>query len=393
MANTTQSDYDRFPKHMHGGPVMAAHIAKYAARGTYDLLPNEILWRDLQPFLLTKGYRLRPRYEPGWSAPWIGTDVSPNYFEESRHSVLPNVIDARRVSDDALVAIKWIPDAEHTRDEIDIMRFLTSPEMLQDPDNHCVPLLTTFTNPDMPDGVFTVTPWLADLHGVPLENVNDVVDMMLQTLSGLAFLHRHNVAHRDCTGWNIMQDVSSMFFDRRNHPMNPAFSEDMQELLPCRSRAESRVRYYFIDFGISTRFSGPGPHLVTGEIGRDPSAPELSDVIPYDPFKLDVYLLGNYFLNSVLAKYINLEFLRPLLLEMTRPNPLDRPTAAEALRRLHAVAREPSTISFGWYLIQRNYTYPQRVIFGAACLARQCAMHVRSCIRGSNALSFGRRLP
>ncbi|KZV79513.1 hypothetical protein EXIGLDRAFT_585564, partial [Exidia glandulosa HHB12029] len=119
---------------------------------------------------------------------------------------------------------------------------------------------------------------------------------------------------------------------------------------------------FFIDFGISTRFTGPGPHLVTGEIGRDPSAPELSDEIPYDPFKLDVYLLANYFLNSFLGKYTNLEFLRPLLLDMTHPNPLARPTAAEALQRLQAVAREPYGISFRWCLIKRNYTYPERVV-------------------------------
>lgn len=59
-------------------------------------------------------------------------------------------------------------------------------------------------------------------------------------------------------------------------------------------------RYYFIDFGISTRFEGPGPYRVTGCIGRDPSPPELSETVPYDPFKLDVYVLGNHFIQDYL---------------------------------------------------------------------------------------------
>ena len=85
-----------------------------------------------------------------------------------------------------------------------------------------------------------------------------------------------------------------MFSGLRRHPLHPAFSEDMLDLLPYKSRAQSNVRYYFIDFGISTRVTGPGPYLVTGQNGRDPSAPELSDDVPYDPFKVDIFVLGNF---------------------------------------------------------------------------------------------------
>ena len=31
----------------------------------------EIPWRDRQPFLLQRGYVLRPRYHPGWVASWV----------------------------------------------------------------------------------------------------------------------------------------------------------------------------------------------------------------------------------------------------------------------------------------------------------------------------------
>lgn len=53
------------------------------------------------------------------------------------------------------------------------------------------------------------------------------------------------------------------------------------------------VRYYFVDFGMSRRFEPGEPRLMTGGMGAVRSAPELSLVVPCDPFKLDVYLLGN----------------------------------------------------------------------------------------------------
>lgn len=61
------------------------------------------------------------------------------------------------------------------------MRFLSSPDMLADPQNHCNPLLETFTNPEDPNGIFIVMPWLNDIIIHPLAYVHDVVDMMLQT--------------------------------------------------------------------------------------------------------------------------------------------------------------------------------------------------------------------
>jgi hypothetical protein len=56
-----------------------------------------------------------------------------------------------------------------------------------------------------------------------------------------------------------------------------------------------RIKYFYIDFGLST-YHGPGsPKVALGTFGRDRDAPELSNTIPYDPFKLDVRILGNVF--------------------------------------------------------------------------------------------------
>lgn len=50
------------------------------------------------------------------------------------------------------------------------------------------------------------------------------------------------------------------------------------------------VRYYFIDFGLATR----GENSVVGVDGLIRS-PELSDCVPYDPYKLDIFILGRLY--------------------------------------------------------------------------------------------------
>lgn len=77
------------------------------------------------------------------------------------------------------------------------------------------------------------------------------------------------------------------------HPVQLERSPDMKTSHVFVRRGLIPVRYYFVDFGMSTRFLPGEPRLVTGELGRDRDAPELSDTIPYDPFKLDVFILGN----------------------------------------------------------------------------------------------------
>ena len=71
---------------------------------------------------------------------------------------------------------------------------------------------------------------------------------------GLAFLHEHNVAHRDCTSRNLMMDGRDLFPDGW-HPQASYRLPDGKYLMkdenPSRT-AVGGVRYYFVDFGIST---------------------------------------------------------------------------------------------------------------------------------------------
>ena len=97
----------------------------------------------------------------------------------------------------------------------------------------------------------------------------------------------------DCAGSNIMMDANTLF-PLGYHPVNHDFLPDNSGLAPYGSRALASVKYYYIDFGISS-YLPPHVHpkLVVGRFGRDQHVPELSDNIPYDPFKVDICIIGN----------------------------------------------------------------------------------------------------
>lgn len=63
------------------------------------------------------------------------------------------------------------------------------------------------------------------------------------------------------------------------------------------------IAYYVIDFGLSQEYRDILPQNVTavGRYGQDKTVPELSDTVPYNPFKVDIYQLGNVSMKVVEA--------------------------------------------------------------------------------------------
>lgn len=88
---------------------------------------------------------------------------------------------------------------------------------------------------------------------------------------------------------------ASPIFPRGFHPViaskTPDFTTDAPYL--SRSAAPVPVRYYLADFDLSTRIPAGSPRRVVGAYGADKEVPELSEEVPYDPFKTDVFILGN----------------------------------------------------------------------------------------------------
>jgi hypothetical protein len=77
----------------------------------------------------------------------------------------------------------------------------------------------------------------------------------------------------------------------------------------CRSRLSvAPVDYFFIDFGLSTRFASREEwSLVMGSLGQNKTVPELSDTVPYDPFKVDIYQMGGVIQELVEVRMIQFE--------------------------------------------------------------------------------------
>lgn len=98
-----------------------------------------------------------------------------------------------------------------------------------------------------------------------------------------------------------MMDPTSMY-PKGFHPIQTDFLMDTRRPAPYvyRLGAFPPVKYYYIDFGLSSR-STPGkpPPLVLGLYGADREVPELSDTVPYNPFKVDIFMLGNVFKTAI----------------------------------------------------------------------------------------------
>ena len=102
---------------------------------------------------------------------------------------------------------------------------------------------------------------------------------------------------RDCALPNILMDGSAMF-PRSFHPVRDIFLPDSQKIAWYKSRTAVTVRYYFVDFGLSSHLPPDKAQQVVGVYGRDQDVPELSDDVPYDPFKTDIFIIGNMLRNE-----------------------------------------------------------------------------------------------
>ncbi|KZV73560.1 hypothetical protein PENSPDRAFT_602620 [Peniophora sp. CONT] len=313
-----------------------------------DLFSYEKPWRARQPWLLQRGYQLRPRFRQGWVPSWkkfmwlpswarIGR-LDPYKREDSvslEHGEV--IMDAVRLSDGAFVVMKLFSKRDHPY-ELEISEYFSSPELARDPRNHCVPILEAFDDPNDPDLTILVMPLLKRFDRPPFETVGELTACLTQVFEGLEFIHEHNVAHRDCSWPNIMMDAAPMY-PIPYHPSEQSQRRDWKGDVWHYSRTQRPVKYYLIDFGLSRRYDpAQGPPREFPIRPADKSVPEHQGalgLLPSDPFATDIYLLGNA-IRERFAKRCdseNLHFLEPLLSDMTQENPALRPNIHEASQR------------------------------------------------------------
>ncbi|KAI0040981.1 hypothetical protein FA95DRAFT_1502042 [Auriscalpium vulgare] len=327
------------------------------------LYSHEVRWRDRAYFLEGQGYLLRPRLRPGWQPSWVGTKK--HFFEVEDGISTPlrdHLIDATRLSDGKMVYIKRVQTGDL---ESRIAIKLSSDALRSDPRNHSVPILDTFVDSDDSHISYIVMPFLKPLDQPEFEYIGELLDFGEQILEGLSFLHDNGVAHRDCASPNIMMDASAMF-PKGFHPISQSFLPDKSGGAPSYSRLSAGVKYYFVDYGISSAFpldSVPASRLVVGRLGRDQEPPELSDTVPYDPFMVDIFVVGNIFRREYYDVPTNLDFLQPFVLAMTNPNPHARPSARELLEQWRLMQRSYSAVSRHWRIRLRGESILDRLVY------------------------------
>ncbi|KAJ7051155.1 hypothetical protein C8F01DRAFT_1340619, partial [Mycena amicta] len=282
----------------------------------------EKFWIKHQPLLLAKGYQLRPRYRQGLDPPSFRV-VCPKFHQRE------NVLDAIRISDGCKVVLRkiltWTP-------ELDIVRYLNNPDLLESPQNRTVRLLDVITLPDS-EVMLVVIPFLRLFDSPVFRHLQEVVECMRQYFEGLQFMHSHRIAHRDACKYNMMMDATNVI----PHDFHFTFDGTVNGSFASRTRWRDRcsvapVKYYFIDFGLSDYYE-EGLELArdVGILGQDKTVPELSDTLPYNPFQVDIYQLGNVFIDlSKKHPSISPHF-GALLEAMTRVDPNERPTAAHVV--------------------------------------------------------------
>ncbi|KAI0081937.1 hypothetical protein K474DRAFT_1681671 [Panus rudis PR-1116 ss-1] len=213
----------------------------------------------------------------------------------------------------------------------------STPPLSDNDKNHVVLVLDHFKDDENPEISYIVMPFLRDINNPLLEIVENVIGLCDQLLEGLVFLHEHGVAHRDCAYPNLMMDASALY-PLGHHPVNEDSLPDGGREAPVLPRSSAPLKYYCIDFGISVLIPPQvTTKLVLGTLGRDREVPELSQTVPYDPFKVDIYIIGNFLRRELHKKYTGLDFLTPLIESMTQENPSARPDAPAVLQQWQSI--------------------------------------------------------
>ncbi|KAF8520911.1 hypothetical protein BU17DRAFT_46124, partial [Hysterangium stoloniferum] len=151
------------------------------------------------------------------------------------------------------------------------------------------------------------------------------------------------VIHRDACWLNIMMDATNLIPQGFHHADTRSHDGNRYSEFNYKTRTSvAPVQYYFIDFGLSSRFSNfEDRRLVVGTGGQGRSVPELSSTVPYDPFSVDIYQVGGVIMELV-EIYYGLKVFRPLVMAMIQKDPALRPAASTSLLQFEYIVSKMS---------------------------------------------------
>ncbi|KAL4247867.1 hypothetical protein ABKN59_007473 [Abortiporus biennis] len=325
------------------------------------LLRTERRWRDIQPWLESKGYLLRPRYMPNWKPSWDDEETKLD-AEDSQINALLVVMDATRLSDGELVLLKLVNLSENP-DEVKTTEYFSAEPLKSHPRNHCVPLLDILAIPGRTSSdysVILVFPFLRRFQDPRMKTVGEVMEFIRQILEGLQFMHSCHFAHRDAMDLNIMMDPKSMY-PNMFHPIEKSLNRNFKGKAKHSTRTAQPAKYYLIDFGLSRMYDPKnGPPLDYPVLGGDKSVPEFKKHPrdQYNPFPTDIYYVGNMIQETFLDKTRGLEFMTTLVADMIQDDPSKRPDIDEVVRRFDVLLRQ-----LRWWTLRSRLVYNDETPF------------------------------
>ncbi|KAG5641368.1 hypothetical protein DXG03_005384 [Asterophora parasitica] len=316
------------------------------------------------------------------------------------------VLDAMRLSDGVIVCIKRINPKEIT-DEVKIANFLSSAELRKDAKNHCVGIWDTFRDPVLPKVEFIVMPPLRPYADPEFGAVGEVVDFVTQLievfslrppnslpasvenyLQGMEFMHKHLVAHGDLTTQNIMMDARPILPGGWHFVAQHCTQDGVTPISPL-ARIDYPVRYIIIDFDCSVWLAPGQPRLVRNFGGRDGDPPEYKNREPYDPFKIDVFTLGNMLYKDFFQVYEGLDFLAGLINYMKTADFRQRPDARASMKYWLDVRGRIDVGRARWRLQKRQETIGERVLYDTIAFAREGVHRMKRMFGGAESRTQG----
>ncbi|KAF9077720.1 kinase-like domain-containing protein [Rhodocollybia butyracea] len=353
------------------------------------LLETEKWWVDRFEFLKEKGYLLRPRYRPGWKPSY--KLIQYPLTEDGHYMLNHRVIDALRISDSSMVAIKRVRNITGeggiiaTCQEEDICALFSTSEHASHPSNHSIPLLEVLHIPGIEEEHLLVMPWMREPEDPHFRTVGEGLQFIKEVLEGIQYMHQNNVAHRDCSVNNMVMDARRMYPDGY-HPKKPSRTYDYKKRARHFSRTLVPPRYYLIDFGFSQKYEPSQERPLEYAIrsgGAEP--PEYKAGTPCDPFASDVFLLGNMIRVQFLdgdpelehSAVHGFESLRPLVNDMIQDDPEKRPQMDEVLSRFSNIVQSLSRWRLRSRAVKKDEFFFMKPFRGVDHLFWTCAMIAR----------------
>ncbi|KAJ3891694.1 hypothetical protein GG344DRAFT_76683 [Lentinula edodes] len=307
------------------------------------LYNSESWWSGHFEYLKERGYMMRPRYRPGWKPSFKPGLLAALYSEDGQTMLHPYVMDALRISDSYMVAMKRV---KVSTGEDKVASFFSDEEHNTNSRNHCIRVLEVLAVPGNDNEKILVMPWLRNVMDPRFRTIGEAIQFFKEMIEVcLLLLSQFSSNDRDCARNNMGMDANSMY-TRQYHPIEQKKRYNWSGRALHHSRTRCPPRYYFIDFGRSVMYDPSEPRPLEYALKSGGYTPPEGDAdIPCDPFATDVYILGTMIRTSFLDGDINrsrpgvhgFEFLRPLVNDMISDDPSNRPTMNEVASRFSTI--------------------------------------------------------